>query len=40
MAYAVGRDAVSRLPAYVRAFVRNKETRQDQFVSEDEWTMT
>jgi cholesterol oxidase len=39
IAYAVGRYALSRLPAYVRAFVRNKETRQDQFVSEDEWTM-
>jgi cholesterol oxidase len=39
IAYAVGRYALSRLPAYVRAFVRNRETRQDHFLSEDEWTM-
>lgn len=37
--YAVGRYLVSRIPAYVRAFLRNYQTRQRQFISEDEWTM-
>jgi choline dehydrogenase-like flavoprotein len=37
--YAVSRYLVSRIGAYLRAFLRNYQTRQDQFISEDEWTM-
>jgi cholesterol oxidase len=39
IAYAVTRYLLSRIPAYVRAFLRNYQTRQEQFVSEDEWTL-
>ncbi len=39
IAYAVARYALSRGPAYIRAFFRNYRTRQDQFLSEDEWTL-
>jgi choline dehydrogenase-like flavoprotein len=37
--FAVARYVLSRLPAYLRAFLRNYQTRQEQFVSEDEWTL-
>ena len=37
--YAVARYVLSRFPAYIRAFLRNQQTRQEQFVSEDEWTI-
>jgi choline dehydrogenase-like flavoprotein len=36
---AIARYALSRVPAYVRAFLRNYQTRQEQFFSEDEWTV-
>ena len=39
IAYAVARYSLSRVPAYIRAFFRNYRTRQDQFLSEDEWTL-
>jgi choline dehydrogenase-like flavoprotein len=39
IAHAVARYVIRRFPAYVRAFFRNYQTRQKQFISEDEWTM-
>jgi cholesterol oxidase len=39
VAYAVARYALSRLPAYARALLRNQRTRQEQFTSEDEFTL-
>jgi choline dehydrogenase-like flavoprotein len=39
IAYAVARYALSQVPAYLRALARNQQTRQQQFASEDEWTL-
>jgi choline dehydrogenase-like flavoprotein len=39
VAYAVGRYALSRVPAYLRALARNQQARQPRFASEDEWTL-
>ena len=36
--FALGRYLLGRGPAFVRALFRNRTARQDQFVSEDEWT--
>jgi len=35
---AVARYLTGRLPAFVRALLRNRVTRQNEFASEDEWT--
>ncbi len=35
---AVGRYLVGRGPAFLRALLRNRVARQDEFASEDEWT--
>src|SRR5262249_19093188 len=34
----VGKYLAGRVPAFVRALLRNHVTRQDEFASEDEWT--
>jgi cholesterol oxidase len=34
----VGKYVAGRVPAFVRALLRNRVTRQDEFASEDEWT--
>lgn len=35
---AIARYLVGRVPAYIKALARNYGIRQDQFISEDEWT--
>ncbi len=39
VAYAVARYVLFRIPAYALALLRNSRRRQEQFFSEDEWTV-